>query len=395
MQKALATFAVLSTLAACDGAMVSSGHDAGVASDAATPTQTDAYELADAMRDRPDAERDRATDAGPGPDANTEPGELPILGTVSLLSEPCPRTRALAADQRCEYVEVDCSHAGTTPNMRAELRITDPVGTERGTIWLGSGSQGGGFYGGEPGSHSDTLIRGLAAAGFRVVERAWEVGRETQGGWFTGTTGVRVASCRSGTLFGYVHDHLTAPSAPFCASGNSGGSMELAYIMSVWRGDRFASLVVPTSGPAVRTDLACRGASDAEWVAECEAIQSRYPLDPGVSCELDQPRRIIDQAYGGRTICTMTTEADIPTLRADSPSGDGATAAFPETTFRFLYGANDGMGAVTLGIGYAELLEESGTDVEIEVIPDGIHDMGDDPVGSVRLLEILRDGCRS
>lgn len=355
--------------------------DAAVASDASLAVE-------DAARMRLDADRNRDASAG-GSDAGLSE-ELPVLGHVTLLTESCPRAAAMRDGQRCEYVEVDCSHAGTTPTMRAELRITEPTARYRGTVWLGSGSQGGGFYAGD--THSYALVDGLAAAGFRVVERAWDIGRDSAGGWFTGETGTRVASCRSGTLFGYVHDHLTDADAPFCASANSGGSMELAYILSIWRGDRFADLVMPTSGPAFRNDLACAGTSDPTWVSECESIRDRYGASPSVACELDGPRRILDQSWGGEPVCTMASDTTRPMLLADSPTGVGATAAFG-IPFRFLYGGADGMGAVTLGIAYAEHLQDAGTDVRIEVIPDGIHDMGDDPYGSVRLLEILRDEC--
>lgn len=354
--------------------------DAAAQSDGAASTE-------DANRVRADADRQR--DAGAGLDAASSE-TLPTLGTVTLLPTPCPRAAAMRDGQRCEYVEVDCTHAGTTPNMRAELRITEPTAPYRGTVWLGSGSQGGGFYAGD--TYSYALVDGLSGAGFRVVERAWDIGRDSAGGWFTGESGTRVASCRSGTLFGYVHDHLTEADAPFCASANSGGSMELAYIMSVWRGDRFADLVMPTSGPAFRNDLACAGAHDAAWVSQCEGIRDRYGASPSVACELDGPRRILDQSWGGAPVCTMASATTLPMLEADSPTGAGATTSFG-VPFRFLYGATDGMGAVTLGIAYAESLRDAGTDVRIEVIPDGIHDMGDDPNGSVRLLEILRDEC--
>ncbi len=351
----------------------SAGHDAASPpNDAAVPA--DAGTEADAS----------GLDAGdPDPDG-------PALGTATVLEAPCPRARLLGEGQSCTYVEIDCAHVGTSPTMRAELRVTAPTAPERGTIWLGSGSQGGGFYG--SGTLSGPLVRELAAEGFRVVERAWEVTRETQGGWFTGTEGVRVAACRSATLMEHVQRTLTADSRPFCASANSGGAMELAFAASVWRADRFLDLAMPTSGPAHRVDLACAGAGDPTWVLECEAIRARYPVAASVACELDGPRRTIDQAYGGRTVCTMPSATDLAVLRADSPTGEGA-ATLLSTPFRFLYGGADPMGAVTLGIAYAEALRDAGSDATVEVVPSGIHDLADDPLGSRRIFEILRDEC--
>lgn len=285
-------------------------------------------------------------DAGES-DADRDGGavvELPPLGEVRVLETPCPRRSQLSEGQRCEHVEVDCQAVADIPTIRAELRISDPSGSPRGTIWLGSGARGGSFYADD--GPSGDLVRGLVAEGYRVVERGWDAS-EHPGGWFTATDGVRSASCRSATLIAHVHARHRAEGTPLCASGNSGGSVELAYAMSAWRADRFLTLAAPTSGPVHRLDLGCAGSSDATWLRECGELATRHALlgPPAGSCVFTGPERFVDESFGGATTCSAPAGGDLPILQADSLVGPGRVVHFPTTRVRFLFGDRDGTGA--------------------------------------------------
>ena len=89
----------------------------------------------------------------------------PPLGTVRELGESCPA--GPIAGTRCRRLEVSCD--GLKP-IRVQLRITPPdAGVERrGTVVMGSGGAGGGFYTGAPPVHG--LVKDLTAMEWEFLQ---------------------------------------------------------------------------------------------------------------------------------------------------------------------------------------------------------------------------------
>ena len=161
----------------------------------------------------------------------------PPLGIVSESSSACPA--GPIANTVCRRFEVSCPDIKP---IQVSVRITEPsTGIPfRGTVVMGSGGAGGGFYAGEEGGR--ILAKDVAAMGFRVVDRAWA------GGWPTAEGGLIKESCRYATLLTWVHDHLHKE-GKFVATGNSGGSAEISYALTTWgRGD-ILDLAIPSSAP--------------------------------------------------------------------------------------------------------------------------------------------------
>src|SRR5438552_1853992 len=116
----------------------------------------------------------------------------PALGSVMELKEPCQTGPGPIAGTTCRQLRVSC--AGVKPIL-AQIRITEPAAGVpiRGTVVMGSGGGGAGFYGGEGGR---ILVGDVAAMGFRVVDRSWD----GEVGWISEEGGLRKQSCRYATL---------------------------------------------------------------------------------------------------------------------------------------------------------------------------------------------------
>jgi hypothetical protein len=153
-----------------------------------------------------------------------------------------------------------------------------------GTVVVGSGGNGAGFYGGQEGG--GILVGDIAAMGFRVVDRAWD------GGWTTQEGGLVNQSCRYATLLTWIHDHIHT-GGKFVATGNSGGSAEISYGLTTWgRGD-ILDVAIPTSGPPLgRLDYACVRQASPEWASLCDdhCPQGRDGMRPGMRFGAEQCR---------------------------------------------------------------------------------------------------------
>src|SRR5690242_989201 len=100
------------------------------------------------------------------------------LGKVTESPDPCPAGPPGAA---CRQLVVSCP---SLKDIRVQIRITQPTAKPiRGTVVLGSGGNGAGFYAAAPAIYG--LVRDLSAIGFLVVDRAWD------GGWVTQEGGLK------------------------------------------------------------------------------------------------------------------------------------------------------------------------------------------------------------
>jgi hypothetical protein len=219
----------------------------------------------------------------------------PVLGTVAELSESCPA--GPLPNTTCRRVAVSCPDLKP---LEARIRVTEPAAGApfRGTVVMGSGGNGSGFYAGQEGGQ--ILVREVAAMGFRVVDRDWA------GGWTTAEGGLRKESCRYATLLTWIHDRLHK-SGKFVATGNSGGSAEISYALTTWgRGD-ILDVAIPTSGPPLgRLDYACVREASPEWAALCTSIIPKGVMECASTC-------ILGPAPGRRSSsCSARTIAVIP-----------------------------------------------------------------------------------
>jgi hypothetical protein len=166
------------------------------------------------------------------------------------LKDPCKGGPGQLPNTACQTLEVRCP--GLKP-IHVQVRVTEPAAgvPYRGTVVIGSGGNGAGFYAGQPGGK--ILAEEVAAMGFRVVDRAWD------GGWPTAEGGLVKESSRYATLLTWIHDRIHK-GGKFVATGNSGGSAEISYALTTWgRGD-ILDVAIPTCGPPLgRLDMPVSG----------------------------------------------------------------------------------------------------------------------------------------
>lgn len=149
--------------------------------------------------------------------SQTPSQKVVALGSVVESQKPCPA--GLIVGTACQQLQVICPELRPLP---VQIRITEPAGGVpfRGTVVMGSGGNGAGFYAGPEGGR--ILVREIAAMGFRVVDKAWEGGTNT----FEG--GLKKQSCHYAALLTWIHDHIHKQ-GKFVATGNSGGSADIGY----------------------------------------------------------------------------------------------------------------------------------------------------------------------
>lgn len=328
-------------------------------------------------------------DAPPDAAARDEDAGAPNASAVRALATPCPGPSPAGAT--CRVLEVTCGGLEPLQVALHVYALQDGV-AQRGVILLGSGGGGTGLWSGP--ASADAAIAELGRTGFLVLERQWLVDRER--GWFANArgAGVPVAACRLASLLRFVDAEYRRDAQPLCASGNSGGSAELAFaVLRAGAGD-VLDLAVPSSGPFHRMDLACEGRADRAWQAECAALTARHcPRCQNRGCSLGAgPRALIDGAYGTRTPCTgRSTPIDLPLLMEDSPLVPGLVLG--RTKIALLVGEQDPGGYAPLSAALYEGLVAQGVDAVFESEPEAGHELQSTGAGAERIAAVLRRDC--
>ncbi len=346
------------------------GRDASVR-DAASPVDAswsvDAARAVDATR--PDA---FAADAGSGAGSP--------LGTVTVLDTTCAVGSFAPTRTVCRDVRVTCP--GLAP-IDAQVRETSPApsAVERGTIIVGTGGTGTSFYA----TGSGTLLTRLSNAGFRVVDRQWA------SPWESGSAGMAAQSCRYATLATWVHDHLLQSGA-LCATGNSGGSAEIAYALSHWDRETILDFAVLTGGPPMsRLDVGCLH-DDPSWDATCRAYFRSAGSCAAPSCVFTNgPMQLIDSAYAPDRPCATRSGPRVPDLALDGNlTVPGVDLAY-RTPLHFVFGSNDCTEALPFGMAFRDAVTSP---VTSEVAASTPHAVESTTAGQNAIFSAMTTSCR-
>jgi hypothetical protein len=353
--------------------------DTGVAPDAGT-------------RDADEPEDTGTTDANnPPPDSGTMMndgggtilnGRLQIGSFAFSSSTMCPAT-PLATD---ECLEVDITGCAGIANSSVVLKVTNPAGTPLGTVVLGTGGDGRGFYEGvfQP-SAGPRLIAPLVQMGYRVVQRAW-----LPSGWSDGPGGAAKLACRPATMYAAIHDRFGAPDQAYCVSGNSGGSVEASFALAHYGLEALFDLAVPTAGPPMgRIDIGCLGATaEPGWDTQCADL---HVCGPGsAQCEYTGLGvQLIDSMYASMD-CMMKDASMEQTWYEDSVVNDLGDYDYPNTEVRFVYGNMDCSEAVPLGRLYYEEISSAKMIAFVSTAP---HAVPADSNGADQILMDILQGC--
>jgi len=297
----------------------------------------------------------------------------PTPGSVVETGQPCPRGNGGIPNTSCRVLEIN--GPGLKP-IAVEVRVTEAStgAAYRGTVVIGSGGDGAGFYAGQEGGK--ILAADLAAMGFRVVDRAWV------GGWIGGGAGLRIESQRYATLLTWIHDHIHK-GGYFVATGNSGGSAEIGYALTTWGRGEILDVAIPTSGPPVaRLDYACVKQASPDWASMCAAIVPKGSMECGVSA------CILGPANG--SVCHQAGANPTPEqLFEDSVVHPGAVLSYPKTKVYFLYGAQDCGEPVPIGLTYATKVT---SEKSIQFVPKTPHALFSTAEGRDAIKRAIDDG---
>ncbi len=328
-----------------------------------------------------------STDTTSGPQTSTTTTTTTTTGTtdapadeqLTLLDGPCEKSPPAATG--CERYEVTCGGLAPAVVELATYAAKDGVAS-KGTVLFGSGGDGTGFY-------NFTQAQALIDAGYTIVDRRWP------DGWFSGgTDGPQQTACRLAALIRHLRSNPPA-SGPLCATANSGGSAELGYALT-WQGaGPSLDFAMPTSGPFHRLDLACQGATDPEWPAQCDALrQATCPDCASKSCQLGNgPRGLMDIAFGAAPRCTQPGPGDLALLAERSPELGPDIAGFGSLPIHFMIGKDDAGAYEPLATALHDALLATGAAVDIEYITGAPHEMDTTPAGSDAIRDMLLTRC--
>lgn len=359
---------VLLALGACSSTPPDSAPDAS-----APPTQqSDAS--ADGSVSSPPVDSGSG-DASPG--ASLPKGSVQNVGPCA---QPAP---SKLANTTCQQMSVQCPGLA---RLGVEVLVSRPPDgiAVRGTVVLGTGGGGTGFY--EASAASGAMVERLRVAGFIVVQRAWE------NGWHLTTAGMAAAACRYATLLQWVRDSVHTTGG-FCATGNSAGSAEIAFSLSRYGMDALLDFAVPTGGPPVgRMDEACPATQSSAWPAQCAALVSKYPgACPTTSCTYnDFGQQYVDSAYSTNP-CTSGPTSGAVTLRADSVASPDAKLNL-SIPVHAIMGKLDCTQAVSQGLAWYDAIQSQKT---IEFVDDTEHEVQQTVFGSAAIEQALTSasGC--
>ncbi len=362
------------------------GVDAGP-SDAATAA--DAPSFADGGREdaalTADASDERDGGGGREDAGNEDAGPAPMLGEVL----PAGSCSAGVPGARCERYEV--RGCPGTNDVFVNLRIRGSGGP---TVLLGSGTGGGSFLA-DSSAGADRLVADLVAAGFTVVERAWD----NRGGWMatTESTGtVATQACRLASLVAFL-----ARDDVVCAHGHSGGSLELSAALAFHDIDRSLTAASFSGGPIHDlTDVCWRGDDGGDWQMTCERHARDMMSGCSPTCLTRQFARI-NAAYGEANPCGGRDAAgsdpaaeDLLLLDADSPTGERARTTLA-TTLQLVIGQRECRGDLgPSAVEWAARLRAAGTpvlpDIVVEGAPHNVFASGGNPF----IVQFMREHCR-
>lgn len=129
-----------------------------------------------------------------------------------------------------------------------------PTSEARGVLVFFSGRTGQEWWNDGTGL-AGAFLSDLRGQGYWIVQVNWK------DSWLIASPGEDAGSghlaCRPGTVSRWVHDTLYQPlginpgpgQCGFCITGNSGGSSQAAYALSLYGLDRIVDALIPTSGP--------------------------------------------------------------------------------------------------------------------------------------------------
>ncbi|HVO79613.1 MAG TPA: hypothetical protein VMT28_02715 [Terriglobales bacterium] len=307
------------------------------------------------------------------------PGGIPNqLGRVTKVSEvnPCPPSTVSPPVNGDRCVDLTISCPGVAVYNPVELKVTNAVGTPKGTVIYTTGGGGNDLYENQF-VYGNVAVNDVVNAGFTVVQTNFN----TPVGWLDGPGGPLLLACRWATAAKWIHDNIGSANTAFCATGNSAGAGAIAYALSRYGEDSIFNFVQPTGGPPFsRIDYGCL--CNMSEVSNCAGtLDTCYGTDANL---------FLDPAYGNNH-CSSQDQADSAIWQADSIlSSDNRSVLNYSTRVHFIFGGLD----TGSGSGEAVIWENAITSQhDFECVPNAPHLLADVPEGAAAIANGLINNC--
>jgi hypothetical protein len=291
-----------------------------------------------------------------------------------------------------------CPNPPTLP-YDATVKVTSPSGASIGTIIFLSGATGVEFYDHEF-TQGSSVINTVAGAGYTAVQIMYD---NSVAGWLTGpaTDGPLDLECLPSTSMQWVHDHILGSGTPLCATGNSGGSQQVAYALSQYGlgsgSTSIFTMVEATSGPELsRIDYGCapHGQHTATAICGFGTHQESYGTTVAETG--------IDPAYTGvvatggpcyEGVIGHGTTQWAQQFHHDSTLSDNYPPILSFTTdIHFAFGGQDSMSsAIPEGLNWASMIPSA---TAIVCVPTAGHPLPSSTTGAAQIESDLTTYCK-
>ena len=282
----------------------------------------------------------------------------------------------------CYSVALTCPNVtATSANVKVLIPTTNPIGT----VVMTSGGGDASYYEYAPG-YGNYIVNNVVAAGFTVAETQFP--GASQNGWLEGpaTDGPRSLACLYATLAQWVYTniHQSNTSAPYCATGESGGAAAISYSLAHYGLGNIFKMVELDSGPPFgRIDYGCGCAGPAPK-SPC-GTRNKSCYGAGSTAQ-----RLTEAAYGNAD-CSNHNDNDLALWNHDSVSSPDAAYSFPNTDVHFVFGGLDTSSAVPQGLLFANQIKSQ---KEISCVADAAHDITEVEDGADKIVGDLATFCK-
>jgi len=332
------------------------------------------------------------------------------LGAVSSSQQiTCPSDIGGVAGATCYQLDVSCPGVD---DFTTYLKVNSPNGTPLGTVILTTGSGGNNLYDVDPdfvesdGTNGGlVVVNGLlnastANAGYTTVQVDFSTLDNPQAapnGWLTGPGGVRRLACRYATVaeWVYANVHQSNTSAPFCATGNSGGAGAIGYALTEYGLDSIFTMVEPTSGPPMsHLDEGCvSSASTCQNTQQYDCNGNEMTIS---MCYSLSEAEIIDPAYSTGLCSAAVNGTAAPSGLFLSDSVMWAPAnAFPSPSFttnvNVVVGGSDTSSAVDQALTWQNDISSTASRVCVSDAQHAIPAVAD---GAQQIINDIQSMCK-
>jgi hypothetical protein len=292
-----------------------------------------------------------------------------------------------------------CSNPPTLP-YDATVKVTNPSGASIGTIIFLSGATGVQFYDQEF-TYGTSVINTVVGAGYTAVQIKYD---NEVAGWLTGPAsdgnGPLSLACLPATSMQWVHDHVLGSGTPLCATGNSGGSQQMAYALSQYGlGSGTTSIftmIEPTSGPELsRLDYGCAPGGRFKACAICGFGTLQEGYGPTIA------ETGIDPTYTGKVetggpcyqaVAGHGTAQWAQQFHHDSTLSDIYLPILSFTTdIHFAFGGQDDSPAIPEGLDWASMITSP---TAIVCVPTAGHPLASSLAGAAQIENDLVTYCK-